>query len=190
MGSFLVNQYEKRVKHRNKNYFDYRKSNLYYGNIYHDKGKYYEVECFNYDTFLIDKQDYEICKPYVWHINYDKTGYKSVTTKINGRMIKLHRLLLNCLDSKIEIDHINRDSTDNRRSNLRFANRSINNFNKSLQSNNTSGHKGIYKTKNYNKWLVQIGCDGKRYYIGSYNTLDEAIQARNNAEYMYYSKIV
>lgn len=185
----LIPHPKKKIKHLDKNPFNNKKNNLFCENIYHDKGTYYEVECFNGDKFKIDKVDYQICRPYVWHINYDKSGYRSVTTKVNGKMIKLHRLILNCLNTKEEVDHVNRDSTDNRRENLRMSNRSQNCYNRRMSKYNTSGTTGVYKINGYNRWGVQINHNEKRTYLGSYDNKQEAIKARKKAELKLYGEL-
>ena len=49
------------------------------------------------------------------------------------------------------------------------------------RSDNTSGHRGVYKAPN-GRWRVSIGFKRKRYYIGSYKTFEEAKEARLTAE--------
>lgn len=169
----------KKVLIRNKDNTDYRKQNLFYGNIYKEYEDYYEGECFDGQKFKIDKEDYEKIKPYVWHV--DSNGY--VIGKVNGEVFKQHRFILNLSKTdKREVDHIYHDQLDNRKKNLRIVNRSQNCQNERIPSSNSSGVKGIYKQKGYDKWMVQINNQGKRYYLGSYANLDEAIKVRKEAE--------
>lgn len=76
-----------------------------------------------------------------------------------------------------EIDHINMDRSDNREANLRTANHSENNFNRSVQSNNTSGLKGVSWHKKGQKWRAHIALHGKQRHLGLFSTSDEAYQA-------------
>ena len=66
--------------------------------------------------------------------------------------------------------------------NCRWANTSVQGFNKGLQSNNTSGYKGVTLDKRYGKWRVQIKLFKETKYLGLYNSKNEAIIARQEAE--------
>jgi hypothetical protein len=73
-----------------------------------------------------------------------------------------------------EIDHINRDKADNRITNLRLCTRSQNLMNRKQQTNNTTGHAGIYYSKVMNKWCARGKVEGKNKHLGSYATKEEA----------------
>ncbi len=83
------------------------------------------------------------------------------------------------------IDHINRNRVDNRILNLRSVTHSENLKNKKIHSNNTSGHCGIYLHKRTGKWVAHIQHKGIYKYLGLYNTIDDAIKVRKNAELEY-----
>lgn len=53
-----------------------------------------------------------------------------------------------------------------------------------LRSDNTSGHRGVYQMGN--KWRSKIGFQKKTYYLGTFDTLAEAVQARKEAEEKLY----
>lgn len=84
-----------------------------------------------------------------------------------------------------EIDHINIVKHDNRIINLRLVTRSQNIQNIRLQSNNTSGFKGVSWWAN--RWWASIGLDNKRIHLGAFINLDDAIAARKQAEEQYHS---
>jgi hypothetical protein len=65
-----------------------------------------------------------------------------------------------------EIDHINTNGLDCRRSNLRAASHAQNGQNKRANSNNTSGFKGVSKTKT--GWEARVGFGGKRIFLGTF----------------------
>ena len=55
--------------------------------------------------------------------------------------------------------------------------------------NNTTGHRGVYRREN-NRWRASIGFRGKVYYLGSFGTFDEAVQARLEAEARFYDSFL
>ena len=85
------------------------------------------------------------------------------------------------------IDHINHNRLDNRISNLRVCTQHENCLNKSIQCNNTSGVAGVSKTK-WNKWQAQIKVNERLMYLGNFATLEEAAEARRQAEIEYYGE--
>jgi len=72
----------------------------------------------------IDEQDAAILIRHKWHASNERPGgVHYAVTKINGRNVYMHRLLI---PGAIEVDHINGDGLDNRRSNIRASNKSQN----------------------------------------------------------------
>jgi hypothetical protein len=80
-----------------------------------------------------------------------------------------------------EIDHINRDKTDNRISNLRVVNRRENILNRGIQKNNTSGHTGINWRKDYKKWTASYTVNKKQVHVGYFTNVRDAVAARATA---------
>ncbi len=64
------------------------------------------------------------------------------------------------------VDHINGNGLDNRRENLRPANKGLNGANTPPPVTNTSGIKGVTWHKGARKWMAQIVCGGRRHYLG------------------------
>jgi hypothetical protein len=81
-----------------------------------------------------------------------------------------------------QLDHINRIKNDNCIFNLREATISQNHQNIQLQSNNTSGCKGVSWRKDINKWYVRIYLNREQITIGYFKFLSDAIAARKQAE--------
>lgn len=79
------------------------------------------------------------------------------------------------------IDHINGDRADNRLSNLRAVTRTQNSRNRRLNKNNTTGHTGVKKMPN-GRWSARIRVDGKNKWLGTFDSRDEAIASRTDAE--------
>ena len=79
----------------------------------------------------------------------------------------------------LTVDHINRITLDNRKSNLRVCTQYINNLNKNT---NTSGCIGVSWDKNRNKWHVMF----KDKNLGRFVSFDEAVAVRKQAERDYF----
>lgn len=185
---FDIEDKDTNVLHVNNNSLDYRKNNLYIGNIYYIYEDKIVGKCFDGQEFIIDHEDYDLIKDYKWHI--DKYGYALSKINYNGnsRTIKMHRLIMGVLDDNtVEIDHINRNAADNRRSNLRFADRELQLINTGISSLNKSGVKGVYWMKSTQKWAVQIRSNHQTYYLGCYDTIEEAAKVRREAEKIYHN---
>lgn len=107
-------------------------------------------------------------------------GYKHGT--LLGRTTNAHRVIWKMkhgYDAEV-IDHISGDKLDNRISNLRNVDQSLNMRNCALRSNTKMGCGGI--RKNRNRFTARIVVGNKEKHIGSFRTLDEAIEARKAAE--------
>lgn len=123
--------------------------------------------------FRINKEDYSLINKCRWYIN--KNGY---VCDNKGRL--LHRVIMK-VNSKNEIvDHIDHDTLNNTRENLRVVSKTENAMNCSRL--------GITFDKSRNKWYVSIQARGKRHYLGRYSTKEEAIKARIEGEIKYYGK--
>jgi hypothetical protein len=128
---------------------------------------------------LIDMEDIEKVKDKWWIVRYNKTkpyiDHKYRLKQKDYRII-LHRFLINCPDGLV-VDHINGDTLDNRKVNLRACTQEQNVKNRNgLSVNNKSGYAGIFVEKNGFK--VSIG----RKYLGWVKDIDEAIKIRKEAE--------
>ena len=118
----------------------------------------------------IDLDDLERFKNNKMHLIYTKNEFRIRL----GNHIYLHRAIMNCPKNKI-IDHINHNTLDNRKENLRICTQEDNQKNRSLSKNNKSGYSGIRKRDN--RYIVEIG--KRRTYLGSFQNLDDAIKTRN-----------
>jgi len=78
-----------------------------------------------------------------------------------------------------QIDHIDGNILNNSPQNLRLVTASQNQFNRKKQKNNSTGHKNISFVKRLNKYRCAMQVEGKDIYIGLFNTIEEAIQSRD-----------
>ena len=126
------------------------------------------------DKYVIfDRDDYEKISQHKWHIGGSCNNY--AYSRINGKHTTLQRFLTDCPDGFV-VDHINHDTFDNRKENLRVCTVKDNSHNRSKQG-------GVYKHKD--KWKATIRVNGKREYLGLYKTYEEALKVRKVAEEKY-----
>ncbi len=134
---------------------------------------------------LIDDQDYEIVSKYKWYFDLGK--YASANSPMvhgkRGRTIRMHRLVMNAPEG-MEIDHINGDGLDNRKSNLRCCTHAENIHNAKMRKDNTSGYFGV--KRNGKNWCAVIHINMKKINLGTYKTKEEAAVAYNEAAYKYH----
>lgn len=131
------------------------------------------------EKFYIDKEDYEKVKNYCWRI--DKNSGYVIANSRNGsnKVIFIHRIIMDPKDEEL-IDHKNWNKADNRKSNLRIATKSENNINIKRKINNSTGYTGV--TKEPNGYKARISKNGTRYDLGTYESFEEAVKIRHQAE--------
>lgn len=116
-------------------------------------------------------------------------GYRNVV--VDGSHYDAHRLIwmwqYGADPGDLEVDHINGDGHDNRLCNLRLVTQSENQRNTKLYKNNKTGVPGVYKVKVKNGYVyrVRIMHNEKWLYLGTFKTLEEAIDVRKAAEKRY-----
>ena len=115
-------------------------------------------------------------------------NYRYSTTKVHGEHWCVHKLIYLYHYGVVpdQLDHINRDSTDNRIENLRPASVSENICNRGLFSNNTSGCKGVSWHKAQSRWCVYINVNKKRKNLGYFNDLELADLVSTEARDLYH----
>ena len=141
------------------------------------------------EEFYFDLEDYDLIKDYGWYKHTLKrksgTEYYALEARILGKNkhIRMHQLL-GCKG----YDHIDRNTLNNRRSNLRPCSRSQNAMNTSVWINNTSGTKGVYYNKSNKKWFALIVVNYERKFLGYFHDKQDAIKARREAEKKYFGE--
>jgi len=140
-------------------------------------------------TVIVDDIDYirmKNLKTMKWSVVKKRNNLIYFQKRLPGnKLVELHRWIMQPEDGKY-VDHINKNTLDNRRQNLRICTNSANLRNSHLNFNNKSGHNGIYFDKSRNKWLAQIKVNYKQIFLGRFKDKNRAILARKKAEKKYW----
>ncbi len=135
---------------------------------------------------IIDAEDLEKIGEYRWHASWVSRSEKYyVRSCSKGKRLELQRVIMNPKNNMV-VDHINGDSLDNRKNNLRICSQAQNTFNNSVQRRKTDGLKGVYK--NGERYVARLHIDGFTKYLGTFDTIEDALSERKRAEKEYYGE--
>lgn len=139
---------------------------------------------------IVDDKDYFNLNKYNWHyaIYGKEKGYaKRNNPNKTPALLRMHRVIINAKKGQ-EVDHINGNTLDNRKNNLRIVTRSQNMMNTGLRITNKSGFKGVSWDKRWNNWVANVWKDGKEIYVGCFKNKKEAAKAYNNAAIKHHGE--
>lgn len=142
---------------------------------------------------LVDDEDFDKVNKLKWLFEPSK-GYAIRREYVRGsgrknqkqKTIFLHRFILDFPQK--QIDHINGNRLDNRKSNLRLVTAHQQSMNKGLSKNNTSGTKGVMWLESAKKWSAYIFYNYKKICLGLFKNKNEAIESRKKAEVKYFGE--
>ena len=121
---------------------------------------------------VIDAEDLHKIEGKAWSLG-PNNNY--AVSKICRKTVKMHRLIMN-FPSEI-IDHINGNTLDNRKTNLRLCDHSENLRNVLIRKNNSTGFVGVYYDKRFKKYRSKIRYYNKSINLGSFDSAEDAHQA-------------
>lgn len=149
---------------------------------------------------IVDLEDLDkiLSFPYTWFSTFYKNvnGYyanasenisKGEGGKKKNRNVLLHKFVLNA--TKDNVDHINHNTLDNRKENLRIIKTRNNLTNrKTKNKNNKSGFRNVCRIDN--QWSVQLQVDGKKTNLGKFplDKLEEAAKFAEDMRKKYYGE--
>jgi hypothetical protein len=148
--------------------------------------------------FYADEEDRDFILSKKWYHFKSHSGYY-IHTYLgeirDKKKIWLHRFIMNINDKKLVVDHINRNTVDNRRKNLRICTLKNNNHNSGPNRTNITGYKGVQLRKDNGKYRAVIRINGKHISLGQFDTAIDAAKCFNDAakkyhgEYAYLNKV-
>ena len=137
---------------------------------------------------LVDTEDLgKVSQISSWRVDWDE-HCKSYYVKggHSNRQVRLHRYVLGVEDARKQADHIHHNTLDNRKSQLRTVTSSENAQNRRVMERSASGYPGVNWHKATGKWYARIGVGGKRVDLGCYSKLEDAVNAKKEAEKKYF----
>ena len=143
---------------------------------------------------IVDPEDYERLSKYEWEARRARNSpFYAARQALNpstGKytLIFMHKEIIE-VGEGLFADHINHNTFDNRKANLRPATQTQNNRNRRKFSGpSKSKYKGVYRKKYLKKWVAQIGVDKKVIHLGCFEKEKDAARAYDQAAKKYHKE--
>jgi hypothetical protein len=152
--------------------------------------EYREIKLSKGQIVKVSLQDFDELSKFKWSAKWDKGSfYASRNIFINGKKtrILMHRQIMGDPQG-FQVDHVHGDTLDNRRSELRLATGSQNQWNTKMRSDNSSGFKGVSRHTATGRWQSKISAYKKRTHLGYFDTAQEAHEAYCAAAAEYHGE--
>lgn len=135
-------------------------------------------------TSYIDKDDYEKVSSRHWRASHKKNKIYAVSgSKAKDNVVYLHNFVMNyTYQDKKEVDHIDGNSLNNRKTNLRVVDRQVNIDNTKVRIDNKIGIRGVSYSSRDKIYVTDFSYHGQRFYFKRWKTLEEAVYCRKFAE--------
>lgn len=135
---------------------------------------------------LVDAIDAPWITQNQWYLSNQGYVVRGERREIDGNIklvnVRLHREILSLYEGNpLTGDHKNRNTADNRRSNLRVITGAQQSQNLPALTGKSSKYRGVCWVKRYQKWQVNVEHQGKVHYFGRYTDEDEAGEVARQA---------
>lgn len=140
----------------------------------------------------ISIEDYKLVSSRTWRISKKKNKYYLVSgSKANNDVVYLHRFIMRDYDipDGYEVDHIDGNSLNNRRDNLRIVTRLQNIQNMSERIDSKLGIRGV-SPDGHNRYTVDFSFNNKRYYFKPWDSLEDAVFCRSVVEELFSLEMI
>ena len=144
-------------------------------------------------SVLIDEDDFERVSQYNWGVInsrgliYIYSGRGKNSPLGNGKILGIHRFIMNAPIGKV-VDHINHNTLDNRKSNLRICTIGENAINRSPNKRGYSKYKGVSWDTDCKKWTAVVSKNKKTVYKKRFKTEMEAAIAYNENALIHHGE--
>lgn len=141
--------------------------------------------------YLIDDEDINRLNNFgngsgKWNVKFNKARGKFYAEKRTSKgLFSMHRFLVNA-PKGLYVDHINGNTLDNRKANLRICSNGANIRNSRLSRKNKSGYRGISWDSKTKSWIAQIRVNYKPIWLGRHKSIKNAVKIRKEAELKYW----
>lgn len=132
---------------------------------------------------VIDADDFDLVRHVVWGPTR-RRGHVYAHIMRGSKSIRMHQVLLDIPDGMFG-DHVDGDTLNNRRSNLRICTRAQNAWNQAAR--NGRRYKGVERTAS-GRYQARIRVHGTRHNLGTYDTEEEAAAAYDAAAVFHYGE--
>lgn len=136
----------------------------------------------------VSDRDYVVLSKYNWFAGYNAKRNVFVAQRNDKTKTMYMHSVINKTPAGFDTDHIDGDTLNNQRSNLRTTSRGENMMNRKINKNNVAGFKGVSYKKLNKKWTAQIQVNKKKVYLGLFDKKEDAYKSYCEACYKYHGK--